>query len=116
MSTIEPYMGTSADYDLAGSPEHRISRQVTKCVAQIDGGTQVQLARIDSTAELQAAKVDAMAAVSRKAMQAVALLTQMEAQLTQAVPHAADRLASIADLAAVALNEVVVDASRRVRW
>lgn len=116
MSTIEPYLGTSAFNDMAGSPARRVSRQVTKCVAQIDAGTHVQLARIDSTAELQAAKVDAIASVSRKAMQAVALLTQMESQLAQAVPHASGRLAAIADLTAVAMNEVVVDASRRVRW
>lgn len=116
MTTVEPYRGTNGYSDMAGTPAHRVSRQVTKCVAQIDAGTHVQLARIDSTAELQAAKVDAMAAVSRKAMQAVALISQMENQLVQAVPHASDRLAAIADLAAVALNEVVVDASRRVRW
>lgn len=104
MSSIEPYRGSG----------RALGRQLNRELAKLEGGTNLAVARIEAAAEVQSARVDAVAFVGRRAMQDVALLSQVESQLAQAVPHASGRLASIADLTAIAMTEVVVDTARRV--
>ena len=103
MSMIEPYGGSS------------LARRRSRAVARVDAGNEVRLARLDAEAEVQAAPADAVTYVGRRAMQDVALLSQLEQQLALAVPMASGRLAAIADVAALALTDVVADTARRLR-
>jgi hypothetical protein len=75
----------------------------------------VAITHIDAVADVQAAKVDAVAFVGRIALQDVALLSQTEQQLATLVPMSTTRLAAIADITALAIAEVVVDTTRRLR-
>lgn len=112
MSTIQPHM--SGEVLPAWPPGSRLARQTGHALAQIEAGTTVGVARIEAAAELQAMKASAVAHVGRRGMQEIALLSQVETQLAQAVPHASGRLASIADLTAVAVSEVVLESARRI--
>ena len=112
MSNIQPYSGSGNL--LPSLSTGRLARQTSRELAQIDARTAVGVARIEATAELQAVKVDAVAHVGRRAMQDVALLSQVETQLATAVPHASGRLATIADLTAVAMSDVVLETARRI--
>lgn len=108
-----------ADIQLSGTGlssalSRRVGRQAGYELAKVDAGTALSLAEVESAAEIQCAKVDAVAQVGRRAMQDAALLSQVEVQLAMAVPHASGRLAAIADLTAIAMTEVVVDAARRI--
>jgi hypothetical protein len=112
MSTIQPYEGGGLlPWVSAGS---RLARQTARELAQIEARTSVGVARIEAAAELQALKASAVAHVGRRAMQEVAVLSQVETQLAQAVPHASGRLATIADLTAVAMSDVVLETARRI--
>lgn len=113
MSNVEVYDRSGNLLPAFGSGS-RLARQTGQALARIDARTTVGVAQIEAAAELQAVKVDAIAHVGRRAMQDAALLSQVESQLAQAVPHASGRLATIADLTAIAMTEVVVDSSRRI--
>lgn len=114
MTSIEPFGSPALSQLESLSPAGRLARQTRAALAGIDAGRSVSLVRVEAAAEIQAAKVSAVAYVGRQAMQDVALLSQIESQLVQAVPHASGRLASIADLTAIAMTEVVVDTARRI--
>ncbi len=91
-------------------PSVRTARTVARLSDQTNVGVAVTIAR----AELEAAKVDAVAVIATKAMQDVALISQVEQSLAQTVPHASGRLATIADLAAVSMAQVVANAAFRI--
>jgi hypothetical protein len=111
MSNIQPYEGGGL---LPSFSNTRLARQTGRELAHIESRTAVGVARIEAAAELQALKASAVAHVGRRAMQEVAVLSQVETQLAQAVPHASGRLATIADLTAVAMSDVVLETARRI--
>ena len=88
--------------------------RTARTLSRLSTDTTISTAVIHAKAEVEAAKVDAFSAVAAKAMQDVALLSQMEQSLTQAVPHASGRLATVADLAALSIAGAVADAARRI--
>ncbi len=90
------------------------NERVTRALSRLSDDTSVTTARTMARAELEAVKVDAVATVAAKAMSDVALLSQMEQSLAQTVPHASGRLATIADLAAISMAEVVASTARRL--
>jgi hypothetical protein len=113
MSDIQRYEATSSLLPSL-SPSSRLARHTNRELSQVDARTTIGIARIEAVAELQAVKVDAVAHVGRRAMQDVALLSQVEMQLATATPHASGRLATIADLTAVAMSDVVLETARRI--
>ncbi|PZS28280.1 MAG: hypothetical protein DLM58_17270 [Pseudonocardiales bacterium] len=113
MTNIQAYDGLGSTL-ASFSPSARLMRRTSRQLDQIDARTTVGIAQIESVAELQAVKVDAVAHVGRRAMQDVALLSQVEMQLATATPHASGRLATIADLTAVAMSDVVLETARRI--
>lgn len=62
---------------------------------------------------INAAKVRAVEHVASEALQATASLSRQEASLMQHVPHAAGRLQFIADQAAMAMGEILIEMRRR---
>lgn len=103
MTTLQPYTPNLLPTTRTGRTLSRISDQTT-----------VAVATVQAKAEIEAAKVNGIAAVSAQALQDIALLSQMEQSLAQAVPHASGRLAMVADMAAVAMANVVGNAARRL--
>lgn len=101
MANIQPYEGLPA-------------ARTVRAVSRLSHETDLAVAISQAKAEVEAAKVAGLAAVAGKAMQDVALLSQMEQSLAQAVPHASGRLATVADLAALSIADVVATAARRI--
>lgn len=113
MTSIQPYDG-GGSLTPGWSSSGRRARQIGRELAHIDARTAVGVARIEAAAELQAMKASAVAHVGRRAMQEIALVSQVETQLATAVPHASGRLATIADLTAIAMSDVVLESARRI--
>ena len=90
-------------------------RRNTRALARLGSETDMRIAVVDAKAEVEAATVDGIAYVGTRAMQSVALVSQMEQSLAQAVPHASGRLATIADMTAIGMADVVANAGRRIR-
>lgn len=88
--------------------------RTTRTLTRLSNETTIAIAVTQAKAELESAKIDGVAAVAAKAMQDVALLSQVEQSLAQTVPHASGRLATIADLAALAIADVTASAARRI--
>lgn len=103
MSSIQPYRPTPIE-----------ARRVTKALSRLHEETGLTIACTEAKAEMQAAVVDGIAYVGQRAMQDVALLTQMEQQLTTAVPLAASRLQAIGDMTALGMADVVASTARRL--
>ncbi len=97
------------------APGTGLSRRVWRGLIDLEDEAQVTTAAIEAAGELQARKTDALGATAGRAMQNIALLSQMEQQLAQTVPLASGRLAAVADLAALALTQIVTDTSCRLR-
>jgi len=102
MSSVQPYQPLL------------LAARTTRALARLGGETTVAVAVTQARAEVEAAKIDAVAAVGTKALQDVALLSQIEQSLATAVPHASGRLASVADLTAIAIADQVAQAARRL--
>jgi hypothetical protein len=102
MSMLQPYR-----------PSTGLSR-TDRTLVRLSGDATVAVAITQAKAEVEGAKVDGVSAVAARALQNVALLSQMEQSLAQAVPHASGRLATIADLASLALAGAVSDAAQRI--
>jgi len=102
MSNIQPYR-----------PQSTIGRS-GRALARLSTDTSIAVAVTEARAEVEAAKVDGIAAVGAKALHDVAMLSQIEQSLAQIVPHASGRLATIADLTALSLADVVANAGRRI--
>jgi len=92
----------------------RTSR-ASQSIAGIDAWGSVQLARLDVAAEIQLATAHEVTYVSRGAMLDAGMLTALEQQLALSTPAASGRLAAIADVAALALTEVVADTATMLR-
>ena len=90
-------------------------RRASRALARLARETDRRIAVVDAKAEIEAATVDGIAYVGTRAMQNVALVSQMEQSLAQAVPHASGRLATIADMTAIGMADVVASAGRRIR-
>jgi hypothetical protein len=86
----------------------------SRALVRLSTDTSIAVAMAEARAEVEAAKVDGIAAVGAKALQDVALLSQIEQSLAQVVPHASGRLATVADLAALSMADVVASAGRRI--
>ena len=102
MTQIQPYRPRS----LA-----RTSRELTRINDQLDIAVAVTTAKT----EVELTNLDGLQAVTTRAMQGVAMVTQLEQQLSTAVPLAASRLQAIGDMHALASADVVASASRRLR-
>jgi hypothetical protein len=102
MANVQPYQGLLP------------AARTVRAVSRLSHDTDLSVAISQAKAEVEAAKVAGVAAVAGKAMQDVALLSQIEQSLAQAVPHASGRLATVADLAALSIAEVVATAARSV--
>jgi hypothetical protein len=92
-----------------------LTGNVNRAVARVEGGAHVAVARVQAEATVRAAQVDAVASVTQRGLQATAFFTQVEQQLSQAVPLAASRLQAIGDIGALGLAQVVMDAANDVR-
>lgn len=83
-------------------------------MAPVSDEATVGVAVTRARAELEAAKIDGGTVVASKALQDVALVSQIEQSLAQTVPHASGRLATVADLAALSMADVVASAARQI--
>jgi hypothetical protein len=102
MSNLQPYRPPAA------------VRRTGRALVRLSNETSYAVSVTDARAEIEEAKVNGIAAVGIRAMQDVALLSQVEQSLAQTVPQASGRLATIADLAALSMADVVANAARRI--
>lgn len=91
-----------------------LAPRVSRELARLSDQTDVALARLAAGAEVEGGKLDALDYLSGRAMQGVALVSQLEQQLSTAVPIAHSRLQAIGDMHALASAEVVASAPRRL--
>lgn len=96
---------------LARPAHRRMQRELDR----LDKNGQLEIARINQAADIQAERVAAVGYVGKVALREVAMLSQTEQQLASLVPMATGRLQGIADLAALALADVVAETTRRVK-
>ncbi len=82
--------------------------------ARIADRADLAMARTNAIADLELAKLDALQIITGRAMQGVALVSQLEQQLSSAVPLATTRLQAIGDMHALASADVVASAPRRL--
>lgn len=75
----------------------------------------LSLARVEAHAEVQALKTQAVSYVAQQGMQGIAMVSQLEGQLGQACPLAVSRLQGIGDMAAMAVAQVVMDTTWKLR-
>lgn len=92
----------------------RDDRSALRQFGSIDRAKYLGIARIEAQAQLEASRVHAVGYVGQQAMQAVTMVSQMEGQLGTMCPLAVGRLQGIADMTALAIAQVVGDASRRL--
>lgn len=102
MSNLQPYRSSSS---LA-----RTGREL----ARIAGQTDLAVAGINAATDIEATKLDSLQLLAGRAMQGVALVSQLEQQLSTAVPIAHSRLQAIGDMHALASADVVASAPRRL--
>ena len=102
MSQIQPYQPLA------------LASRTGRALARLSNETALAVALVDAKADVEATKVDGVTTVAAKALHSVALLSQMEQSLAQTVPHASGRLATVADLAALSLAEVVANAAHKI--
>ncbi len=91
------------------------SRSLSKSLSHLDGQTTLAVARVHARVEVEAAKVGAIATLANVAMQDVAQISLLEANICQALPHAAGRAQLIANTATMAIAGVLVNAERSLR-
>jgi len=89
----------------------RASRELNRISDTVD----VEVAATVAKTEVECSNLDGLQAISTRAMQGVAMVTQLEQQLSTAVPLAASRLQAIGDMHALASADVVASAPRRLR-
>lgn len=110
MSNLTHYSGSS----VTGGVSRQQGRAITRSVGGLEVHKAVGLARIETAAQLEAAKVHAAGYIGQQAMQAVTMVSQLEGQLGTMVPLAVTRLQGIADITAVTIAGIVMDAGRRL--
>lgn len=86
-----------------------------RAIGRIEGSTCVTVARVEARGDIQAAQVDVLSAVTQRAPQGAAFISQVEAQLGQAVPMAASRLQAVGDIGALGLSQIVMDTANKLR-
>lgn len=106
MSDIQRYRPQSP----ASSSRSRTGREIARIAVQAD----LAIARSNAIADLELAKLDALQIITGRAMQGVALVSQLEQQLSSAVPLDTIRLQAIGDMHALASADVVASAPRRL--
>jgi hypothetical protein len=96
------------------SVRKRDERALERALGRLDQQKAVGLARLEAQAQIEAAKAHAAGYVGQQAMQAVTMVSELEGQLGQACPLAVTRLQGIADMAALAIAQVVAESSRKL--
>ena len=91
-----------------------VSRNHSRAVARVQGGTNLSLVRVDGEAQVQEAIVQGVASVGASAMRSIAMVSQLEVQLGQLVPAAVSRLQAIGDITGLAMAEVVSETASRL--
>jgi len=91
------------------------SRSLSRSLSRLDGQTALAVARVHARVEVEAAKVGAIATLANVAMQDVAQISLLEANICQALPHAAGRAQLIANTATMAIAGVLMGAERSLR-
>lgn len=97
-----------------GGIARRNDRALARQLVGLDRSRTYGLARIEASAQLEAARTHAVGYVGQQAMQATAMVSQLEGQLGQLCPLAVARLQAIADVTAMTMVGVVMDAGRRL--
>ena len=103
MSQIQPYRPRAVSC--------RLSRELNDISCDVDIAVAVTTAKT----EIELSHLDGLQAITGRAMHGVAMVTQLEQQLSTAVPLAASRLQVIGDMHALASADVVARAPRRLR-
>lgn len=112
MSELQHY-GTGQQVSPTGS--HTPSRALGKQLSRIEGGGMVRAAQMDMEARLGQFKLAAASSIGRTAQSEIAMLTQMEAELTKAVPLAGNRLEMLGNLTTLQIAEMVADDLSKLR-
>ena len=107
MSQLQPYPDSSL------SPGASLTRQ-GRAVSRIVAGAELSTVRVAASAHVAQARLDAIDHVTNRAMQGVALVALAEAQLSDAVPHAAGRLNLIANQHTMLMAGEVAGFARRM--
>lgn len=107
MSELERYSGNSS---LVPSAWSRTGRELGRLAGQVEIGS----ARTSALAELEEVKLSALRHVAGRAMQDVAMVSQLEGQLSTAVPLATSRLQALGDMHALACADIVASLPRRL--
>lgn len=117
MSQIQPYVDESVrpNWSRQGREVARVVGAAELATIRATAAAHVAVTRVQAEAAVRAAQVDAVASVTQHGLQATAFFTQVEQQLSQAVPLAASRLQAIGDIGALGLAQVVMDAANDVR-
>ena len=93
------------------SPYSRLGRSIR----QAYGGGLQQAAAIDVAANLTAMKVSAATNLARGAQMEIATMSQMEAQLKQAIPEAAERLEQLGSVATMEVTNLLISSMSQMR-
>lgn len=91
-----------------------LSSRARRNLANLSDRTELRLAETQAGTELELSKLDALQLIAGRAMQGVALVTQLEQQLSTAVPLAHSRLQAIGDMHALASADIVASAPGRL--
>lgn len=108
-NNLTPY--TSASLVTSGP---RQDRALARSLGCLERSKTLGLARVESAAQLEAARAHAVGYVGQQAMQAVTMVSQLEGQLGTMCPLAVTRLQGIADITAMSIANVVMDAARKL--
>lgn len=99
---------------LGGRIERRENAILGQNLAGLERSTAFGMARIEAQAQLEATRVMAVAHVGQQAMQSVAMVSQIEAQMCRALPHAAHRFIGIAETTSMTVAQMVNESARRI--
>ena len=100
---------------MSGMVHRSDQRGLMRDLSTTERARALALARVEGHAEVQALKTQAVAHVGQQAMQAIAMVSQLEGQLGQACPMAVTRLQGIGDMTAMAVAQVVMDTTWKLR-
>jgi hypothetical protein len=117
MNDLSPYAAHSGGLVQPGGGGLSPSRhsRLGKTVGQVQGEALVRATAVDLESKLDQLKLGCAASLASSAQTEVAMLTQVEGELTRAVPLAANRLEFIGNMATVHIAELVADGLTRLR-
>jgi hypothetical protein len=107
MTELQRYTGGSA---VVPSSWSRTGRELGRLANQVEIGS----AHTNAVAELEEIKLSALRHVAGHAMQDVAMVSQLEGQLSTAVPLATSRLQALGDMHALACADILASMPRRM--